>query len=192
MKKYILIVLGLFLVFVGVYITSDTLEESNNKVIEETKNYKVVASENEKSREYQYLIFDNDGDVIYEGSHYKTPNLSYLSNNIVQSHTGGGNISQYQFFDIEKGLVSQIYENPGLIDDGKIVYMVFENNKIKLIVRDLFDKSKLYKEYERDFSPVAAAYNDLIKAEFIDSNKLQVTYLSGENFIEVTEILDLK
>ena len=33
--------------------------------------------------------------------------------------------------------------------------------------------------------------NDLVNAEFIDANKLQVTYLSGKDFIEVTEILDL-
>ena len=83
------------------------------------------------------------------------------------------------------------YFTPPFIDEKNVSTGNRIKDSIKLIVRNLFDKSKLYRKYERDFSPVAVAYNDLVNAEFIDANKLQVTYLSGKDFIEVTEILDL-
>ena len=197
MKKNILIIIFLILLLIAcicyVYgnIKLNTSEKFNFQVIEQTKNYKIIVSKDGEIRKYYYWIFDNENNTIYKNSSYKMPNLSYFSNNIIQIHLGSGNVSQYQFFDTENGMTSPIYENPTLVDNEKIVYMSFEDDKIKLIVRNLFDKSKLYRKYERDFSPVAVAYNDLVNAEFIDANKLQVTYLSGKDFIAVTEILDL-
>ena len=192
MKRNILIILFLLLLASCiVYIYKNNTKILNDNIVEETKNYKVIVSENEKTTEYHYWIFDNSGNIIHEDIYYKNPNISYLSSDIIQKHTGGGNVSQYQFFNIEKGLISPIYDNPGLIDNGKIVYMAFENDQIKLIVRDLFDESIFYKEYECNFSPVAAASSGLITANFINSSELQVTYLSGEDFMEVTEVFDL-
>ena len=197
MKKYILIIMFLILLLVTyifyIYENSklNTFKKINLEVVEQTKNYKIIALKNEEITKYYYWILDNTNNTIYKSSSYKMPNLSYYSNNIIQLHLGSGNVSQYQFFDTKNSITSPIYENPTLIDNEKIMYMTFENNKIKLIVRDLFDELKLYRKYERDFSPVATAHNDLINAKFIDVNKLQITYLSGKDFIEVTEILNL-
>ena len=174
--------------------TSSVLSDSSNfnsDIIEEDNNHKIIVLKKDNQTEYQYYIFNNIGNIMYEGALEKKPDFSYLSNDILQLHSGSGNVSQYQFFNTKENLTSPIYNNPSLVENEKIVYMNIEDGKIKLIISDLFDKLKFHKEYERDFSPVAAPYNVLLSTKLIDSSKLQITYLSGSNFKEVTETIDL-
>jgi len=104
---------------------------------------------------------------------------------------GAGNVTIYQFFDVKLNRISPRYNNPTLIENDKIVYMDYDGERLKLIVSDLFDKNKFYKEYLRDFSPIAAPYNALSSAKFIDSNKLQIAYLTGIDYKEITETIEL-
>lgn len=168
--------------------TKNSLNSDNDY---EGRNYKIVPSTKDGIIEYHYYIYNNQGSVIFEETLLKKPDFLYVDTDILREHHGGGNVSQYQFFNVSKNLISPIYENPSIVKNGKIVYMTYKDDKIKLVVSDLFDKSKFYRQYERDFSPVAAPDGDLTSAEYIDSNKLQITYLSGSNYKEVTEIIDI-
>jgi len=196
--KYVLLILFLcFISFFSVACSKNkistlvTPSSFNSNLVEKGKNHKVIDLSKVDEAEYHYYIFNNNGDIMFEETYYRIPYFSYLGNDILQVQTGGGNVSQNQYFNTDKNLISPIYYNPSLVENGKIVYMTYEGSKFKLIVRDLFDKSKFYKEYEREFSHIATPYSILISAKFIDSNKLQVTYLAGKDYKKVTEIISL-
>ncbi len=44
---------------------------------------------------------------------------------------------------------------------------------------------------EKNWSPAATLYNDIIEAKFID-NTLHIKYLEGKNFNEKEEVIPLK
>ena len=157
--------------------------------IEEDPHYKIA--EKDEEGEYYYWVLDGNDHIMHMGWEEAIPDFSYLDQDILQKHTGGGNVSLYRFFDISKGRSSPIYENPALVEQGKIVYMTLDEDQIKLVVRDLFDETAFYQEYIRDFSPVAAAYNDLISARFINEQQLEFVYLAEEQYTETTETIDI-
>ena len=88
--------------------------------------------------------------------------------------------------------MSPVYENPELVQGGKIVYMTLNEGAPQLVVRDIFNETVFYRTYDRNFSKTAVPADALISAVFTDANTLQVTYLSGENFEEVEETLRLQ
>ena len=155
----------------------------------EDPHYK-IAEKNEEG-EYYYWVLDGNGNIMHMGGEGEIPDFSYLDQDILQKHTGGGNVSLYRFFDISKGRSSPIYENPALVEQGKIVYMTLDEDQIKLVVRDIFDETVFYQEYIRDFSPVAAPNSDLISARFINEQQLEIVYLSGEQYTKTTETIDI-
>lgn len=125
-------------------------------------------------------------------SSYKIVEISRIDKNILQKRYGAGNAICYQFYDTEKNSVSPIYENIDAVDYGKIVYMTISDGMNKLIVTDLFDDEKYYREYERDFSPTAIPSDALKSANFISENKIEICYLKGNDYIETSEVIDLK
>ena len=119
------------------------------------------------------------------------PQFRLLENGILQQRTGAGNVTQYQFFDVADSRVSPIYENPQLIENGKIVYMALNGQDAQLIVRDIFDETVFW-SFNRDFSEVGVAAGALTDAVFLDERTLEITYLAGEDFETVQEALILQ
>lgn len=143
------------------------------------------------STQYKVSIFGCDKSTIYETVLYTEPQITVLDDGVLRMHTGAGNVTQYSFFDTVHNKVSPVYENPELVQDGKIVYMTLHQNEMQLVVRDIFDETVFYRVYDRDFSKTAVPADALTSAVFTDENTLQVTYLSGENLKEVRETLVL-
>lgn len=141
--------------------------------------------------QYRITVFGNNGSTLYETTLDFNPELTILEDGILQMRTGTGNVAQYHFFDVVNNKVSPIYENPKLIKYGKIVYMAFDNQDVKLIVRDIFDESVFFKSYSRNFSKTGVLADILTSAVFLDENTLHISYLVGENFEEVQELLVL-
>lgn len=152
---------------------------------EKKDDYKITRINND----YKYIILSSKGKVLEENTISVEPRIKYLSKNIIEVSFGAGNVSQYQFYEINKELISQIYENPSAIYKDKIVYMSFEK-ELKLIIRNIFDK-QFYKEIKRNFSPVAAPYNAILSAKFIDDNHLEIIYLEGSTYKEKKETINL-
>ena len=50
-------------------------------------------------------------------------------------------------------------------------------------------KSRYVKEFRIDFSPSVAPATLIKEAEFVNDDELKITYLSGEDYNEMTEIL---
>lgn len=157
------------------------------------KNYSIesVTAAGEPAQ-YKVTVFGRDKSIIYETTLYGEPEFTTLENGVLRMKTGAGNVTQYSFFDTVQNRVSPVYENPELIQDGKIVYMALDEGTPQLVVQDIFDKTVFCRVYDRDFSKTAVPADALTSAAFTDENTLQVTYLSGGDFETVEETIRLQ
>ena len=78
--------------------------------------------------------------------------------------------------------MSDTYFNLVFVNNEKAVYA----EKGKIIINGLFDD--YHKEVELNFSETAVYSSVIISAVIVD-NTLELTYLAGENFEEVAEII---
>lgn len=90
--------------------------------------------------QYKVSVFGRDKSVIYETTLYGEPEFTTLENGVLRMHTGAGNVTQYSFFDTVQNRVSPVYENPELVQGGKIVYMTLNEGAPQLVVRDILTK----------------------------------------------------
>jgi len=96
-----------------------------------------------------------------------------------------------QYYDVDKDIFSEMFESPITIQRDKIAYIKIFDNTYKLIVRNIFDKSKYYKEFNIDLSPVANPIDALVHLEYLNGDRLQITYLSGKDYVEKNSIFQL-
>ena len=180
-------------------------DSSNGKseavqIIESGRNFQIersgdISGLHPELNVYRCSVFDNAGNImqIREIESQRLPRYDYIDDNTLRMRYGAGNVTGHQYFDVEKGFISPLYTNPQLVENGRIVYMTRnQDNVIVLVVSDLYDPSKYYEEFMRDFSPVAVPYNTLHDAEFIDEKNLKVTYITGTDYQRVTEIIYLE
>lgn len=197
MKKSIVIIL---LICSGILVSCTTNVQSREPVsydpssvtIKQTKNYTIQKLTIDKKAFYYYRIVDNKGALVCDDVALPEPVFGYVTNDLLYQEWDAGDVIQYRFFDLKTGVGSPIYDHPILIGYGKVAYMTFEGGQMKLIVSDMFDAGIFYKEYVRDFSPGAVPCYLLIDAKLINQNKLEVTYLAGPDYKEVTETIVLK
>ena len=155
--------------------------------IEETKYYKITTY----GFFYYYYIFDNNGDVVMsDGPLSRKPSISidnYLVKFILQTGTGIG--TQWGFYyHIKMDVFSRIFY---CIHDQFHERVVFVNMN-KVIVRDIFDKTKFYMELDTFAEPFSEMVEPITSVRFVNSGKcVEVRYLTGSNYQEVVEVFDL-
>ncbi|MCM1227363.1 MAG: hypothetical protein NC320_08065 [Clostridium sp.] len=158
------------------------------KIIDESKYYKLLYSDTA----YYYEIYNKSGVLIKSGGPFTKPvHLDMPDEWLVKCwyQTGTGISTQWGFYyDTEKDVFSETFIG-GLFDEysGKTIC----RSKNKLIIRDIFDKTKYYEEINSFENPLSEATEPFIDVRFKDENKIEVTYLTGDNFEKVTEIIDL-
>lgn len=64
-------------------------------------------------------------------------------------------------------------------------------NSEELIIMDIFNEGILCKKVTRDFSKTANSGSAIINIEIVDEEKILLEYLSGEDYMEVAEIIKL-
>lgn len=96
----------------------------------------------------------------------------------------------HRYCDVLKGVTSEEFKYVLANSNEFISYIhgdVMGNRKI--IIQNIFDKDKFFKEYELNFSKLE---NPVINASFSDDEtQLIITYLSGDSQSEITEMLPL-
>lgn len=164
-------------------------DNSDEKIYEESKYYKIVCK-NECF--YCYFYNKDSKEVRVEGPLNKLPKVITLDNGLLRFtlQTGTGIGTQWGFFyDATQDIFSDIYQCIYDQNDNKFVFS--EANKV--IVRDIFDEEKYYKELiinKESFSKVA---EPIIDVEFVQAgNAIKIIYLTGDDYKEVTEIFTLE
>jgi len=164
----------------------DLLE--NAETIEETAYYKLVCSD----FMFYYCIYDGNHVVVKtDGPFNRQPRISmadeYLVKVTLQAGTGLGTQWGY-YYDINKDVFSRVFYAIHDQQNGMVAYGVLN----RIIVRDIFDKTKYYQEITSFKEPLSEVAEPITKVEFVnDGDKIRVTYLTGSDCKEVTEIFIL-
>lgn len=164
--------------------------DSINKceIVDETKYYKVVYSENL----YSYYIYDKNHQIVKsEENLNRQPHLTLTGDNLVQftlqAGTGKGTQWGY-FYDADSNQFSQIYNCIYDQYNGKVVC----GDLKKIIVRDIFDKEKFHREITSFQKEIANVAEPLIDVKFVDLGTcVEVSYYTGENYEIATEKFEL-
>lgn len=165
------------------------ISAEKGKIIEETEFYKVTYL----NSMYEYYIYDKNHNIVKsEVSLNKKPHLTMVYKDIVkftmQAGTGIGTQWGY-FYDVTNNVFSPIYNSIYDQTNDKVAY----GGLNKVIVSNIFDKEKYYREIEDFKEPLSKTVQPIFNAEFFDDgNKLKVSYLSGDCYTELEEIFELK
>ena len=168
---------------------SDTINiENADEIIEESDYYKLVRN---GTLLYCYFYDDNHTEVKKEGPLAKMPRITTVQNGLVkftvQAGTGIGTRWGY-YYDTEKNIFSEKFG--GIFDECEDKVACVGLNKV--IVSNIFDSSKYYKEFSEFSYPFSQVATPITNVKFSsDGNSIIVSYLTGEDYQEVTEMLPL-
>ena len=103
-----------------------------------------------------------------------------------------GSPACYTFYiDKEDARVSDTYFNPILVGEKYVAYM--EDGK--LILSDIFytdqQEDLLHMAIVRDFAETADPISAIVGIELIDGKNIELTYLTGNDYTEVTKIIPI-
>ena len=162
--------------------------ELGTKILSSEKNYKLHDLTRDGKPLYIYEIYNESGQIVKnEKVERSCPALKYLSDTLLSIEISAGtNLCLTQYYDIKADKFSEIFQTPLATQNNKVVYM---KDSETLIVRDIFDESRYVKEFRLDFSTSAVPATLIKEAEFVNDDKLKITYLSGEDYNETTEML---
>ena len=168
-------------------ITIDDIE--NPKMIEEARFYAIFEGDN---YEYYYYIYDGDKTIVDEGRCWRYPTLSMLTDSIVRLRIQAGtgiSTSSTRYYDVEKNKISPWYSSVYSETDALLVLSEYKS----LIVQDLFDEGIYYRAFAKFQHELAAnTVEPFVRVQFIgDGRQIIVTYLTGDDFTEVTETIPL-
>lgn len=162
------------------------LDAPDGRIIEETAFYKVIC----QNDMYTTVIYNKNHETVRtEGPASRQPRLSIEDGSLVKftMQAGTGISTQWgYFYDEECDRFSDIFYSIYDVSSGKFVTRSGET----VIVRDIFNEEAYYYEITSFRYPLAKVVEPFIDVTFME-NCLNVTYLTGENFERVTEILDL-
>ena len=120
---------------------------------------------------------------------------NYGENDIITLEYGYGGTNvhpKFRLYDAQKGIASRYFEGPIAVNGTLIAYFDVSNEEASLIVQDVFDVEKNYKEFSGKFDRFI-----LMKIQEIsfceDGTKIHIKYCetnNESNIIEETFILD--
>jgi len=161
---------------------------ANAEVIAETDYYKLIYL---NLRYYCFIYDDNHNVAKTEGWLTTKPQLSIVDGYIVkftlQPGTGIGTQWGY-YYDTKADVFSNVFQSIFSEQGGKVAYGGLD----KVIVRDIFDKTKYYKEFSTFKQPLAKSADPITDVKFANKGKsIKVTYLTGADLRSVSEVFDL-
>lgn len=121
-----------------------------------------------------------------------TPTIRALSHNIFEIKTSCGSpCSASAYYDQGTGKVSELF--PDVIsvspEAGKVVFIA--DRKIKYSSIFAPGKKPHSLKTQKPLAATASVVSAIVSAEFVAPTKVKLTYLSGTDFKEITEILTL-
>lgn len=138
--------------------------------------------------EYQITLYDNHGRKILSETYPVEPGITEINKDILEISISTGSPSRASYyFDKETSNISTTFFNPIIWGNENIAYM---NAERTLILTDLFEQGIIYKEIKRDFSETANPISAIISIEAIDDKNIELTYYSGPDYVEKTEVMN--
>lgn len=163
---------------------NDALERENAAFIRHENNYELY----ERDGLYYYALFGNEKQEIKSGGPYaKPPVIESRSSGVLRIlvQGGTGKATQSGFYcNVQSGEVSEVF--PCIFDDYE--NMVVYCNSGSLIVQSIFEPKTVFHVFSAFEKPFAKAAFPFVDVSFSnDGSSIRVSYLSGDDFEEVTE-----
>lgn len=182
MKKRAILVSSLVcIIFIILLFNGLKHDISDTYIINEKENYT-----------YEIIIKQYNGKVIiseeYDGLY---PIVEVAGKDVLTLTLGRGDCWITRFINVKDGSVSEGFDYMVAYNADKVVYPGFKDGVMKIIVQDIFDKEQYYLEIVREYAPVAVGRYMIIDAEFLDDDALYLKYYKGEEWEEVSEVIDL-
>ncbi|MBQ2730092.1 MAG: hypothetical protein IJF69_04900 [Clostridia bacterium] len=143
---------------------------------------------------YTYTIYDRNGDVIFKDSNWREPEISMVSDDIVELciQTGTGLSTNWAiFFDVETGEQSETYHHVFGAEGDYVIFGDYdsETDERSIVVQNVFDSSRYYKKYVlEDASSLDA---DFAAIEPLAYGRWEITYLVGEDYKQEKLVIHL-
>lgn len=190
MKRVIIIgILILIILIGGCCKENGTLIIPSVTPYEKGQYYEIYDVTKHNKPQIQYFVFDNDHEIMDYGVQNRMEPYISMKDGIIEFLVPGGTSwHDNKYFDPKNKLISEWFPFPFATYKTLVVYMGDIDGRKMLIVQDMFDKSKYYRTFERDFTLMS----NPVAAEFInDGKQLRITYKTQTDQREATEILDL-
>lgn len=166
------------------------IDQFETKIISNEQYYKIT----KKGDLFQYYIFDDSHQIVKSGENFtKEPTIFMVNNHLLRftSQAGTGLGTQWGFYyDVVRDSFSRDFYTIYDQYNDFIAYAEIE----KIIIRDIFDKSKYYYEISSFENPLAEnVVLPIEDAKFTsDGKSILVTYFTGNNYEKTTQIFNLK
>jgi len=130
----------------------------------------------------------SEGITVYRVS----PEIRYIENSIIEITTvAGTSVFFKEFFDVERGLFSEIFDSP-ILQKGRLVGFFSSNGgQFVLNIRDIFCAELFHKIIELDLYPSANPLDVVIEAKFVSEDSVFISYFSGTEFEERTKFFTI-
>ena len=141
---------------------------------------------------YTYEFFDRYGNLFSTETLRRYPTIEYLDCGTIMSlRIGAGTgVWWHRFYDTNNGVVSEAFHQVKLAQHRRLVKTVWVDGRHIIVVRDIFDKSKFYREFEFDFYIYSASFVPITHLEFLDENTLKIVHM-GVELEDKTAILNI-
>lgn len=137
---------------------------------------------------YSMVLFNKAHQAVFEEEYPVEPTTEMLGSHLIQITLSLGSSNRYVFYyDIENTRISEPYYNPVLSEGTNILYVDDEH---RLIYQDMFNASKMHREFIRDFSETAVSSSAVYQADIIN-NTLRIKYFKGPDLEEEEEEIQL-
>lgn len=164
------------------------LQELQNKLFPHIASYNVEKSQNG----YVVSITDIHGKLLYEDFYQLEPIISEIGKDTIMVTAGKGDSIAYKFINRKSGKISDSYENISTYNEQLVVYGIYENAKLKIVIRDIYDEDIVYKEITDQFPGVAVGSYIIKNAEIVSDNLVHITYYIGDNWKEKEVFVNLQ
>lgn len=167
-------------------ISDETIE--NAQIIDENEYYKIIESD----YLYYYEIYGENNNIVKsDGPFNRLPKISLPEENLIKLtvQAGTGISTQWgYYYDIKRDCFSRIFYSIFDEYNGRMIH----RDREKIIVRDIFDKTKYYYEIDAYTNPLSQSSEPFRKVQFVNNGEsIEITYLTGDDYHEVTEVFNL-
>lgn len=138
---------------------------------------------------YNVSVNNRCGKRIYENAYGVEPIIMQVDKDTILIRTGKGDSRITKFINGKTNRVSDNFENISAYNGQLVVYGIYEDEQLKIVIRDIYDKDKVYKEVIDTFPNVAVGSYIIKDAQIIDEYSVDLTYYVGDEWEEKEEVI---
>lgn len=140
---------------------------------------------------YNVSITNRWGKKIYENVYELEPSIIQVGKDTILIRIGRGDSWATRFINGKTNRISDSFENISAYNEQLVVYGIYEDEQLKIVIRDIYDKDKVYKEVIDTFPNVAVGSYIIKDAQIIDEHSVHLTYYVSNEWEEKEKLIQL-